>query len=151
MSRSSNFLSAPRGLLKVFILKAATKMPVSGKELSDQIDLYTRGEWRPSPGSVYFILNELSSKGMLSAVMSQDSGVKRYVTTNKGMAMLSSFLKVADKVLEKHFLLINIVAQIAEKDFVKMLMELAGLSLNLNKEKETEVKGMLSQIITKVK
>ena len=136
MPSPSNFLSAPRGLLKVFILKAASKMPVSGTDISDQISLYTNNEWRPSPGSIYFILNELSSKGMISEVISPDSNVKRYITTDKGMAMLSSFLKVADQVLKRQFIFFSIMARVAEKDLAKIFVEISGLTLTSEKKKE---------------
>jgi len=135
MLSSSNFLSAPRGLLKVFILKAASKMPVSGIDISDQINLYTNNEWRPSPGSVYFILNELSSKGMISEVMCPEANVKRYITTDKGMAMLSSFLKVSDQVLKRQFIFTLIIAQVAEKDLAK-IAELDDLTITSDKEKK---------------
>ncbi len=125
MLSPSNFLSAPRGLLKVFILKAASKMPVSGIDISDEINSYTNNEWRPSPGSIYFILNELSSKGMISEVISPNSNVKRYITTDKGLSMLSSFLRVADQVLRRQFIFANIMARVAEKDLVKIFDEIS--------------------------
>lgn len=151
MLKTAEFLSAPRGLLKVFILKAASKMPVSGIDISDQINLYTNNEWRPSPGSIYFILNELSSKGMISEVISPDAGVKRYITTNKGMAILSSFIKVADQVLKRQFIFISVMAQVAEKDLAKIFTELADLILASNKEKEEKLRLMISQLIQKVR
>jgi DNA-binding PadR family transcriptional regulator len=136
MLRSSEFLSAPRGLLKVFILKAASKMPVSGTDISDQISSYTNKEWKPSPGSIYFILNELLSKGMISEIVSPDSNVKRYITTDKGMAMLSSFLKVADQVLKRQFIFFSIMAGVAEKDLAKILVDISGLTLTSERKKE---------------
>ena len=151
MLSSSKFLSAPRGLLKVFILKAASKMPLSGIDISHQINFYTNNEWRPSPGSIYFILNELSSKGMISEVISPDTNVKRYITTNKGMNMLSSFIKVADQVLKRQFIFIGIMAQVAEKDLAKILVELADLILTSDKEKEEKLKLMINQLILKTK
>jgi DNA-binding PadR family transcriptional regulator len=151
MLSSSNFLSAPRGLLKIFILKVASKMPISGIDISDQINFYTNNKWRPSPGSIYFILNELSSKGMISEVISSDSNVKKYITTDKGMVMLSSFLKVADEVLKRQFIFICIMAQVAEKDLAKNLVELAELALTSDKEKEGKIESIISQLILKAK
>jgi len=137
MLNPSNFLSAPRGLLKVFILKTASKMPVSGIDISNQISLYTDNEWRPSPGSIYFILNELSSKGMISEMISHDSNVKRYITTDKGIAMLSSFLKVADQVLKRQFIFASIMARVAEKDLAKIFVELSDLTFTSGKKIKT--------------
>jgi DNA-binding PadR family transcriptional regulator len=151
MLSSSEFLSAPRGLLKIFILKAASKMPVSGIDILDQISFYTDDEWKPSPGSIYFILNELLSKGMISEVISHDTNVKRYITTSKGMNMLSSFLKVADQALRRQFIFIGVMAHVVEKDSVKAFAELAKLILTSNKERQEKLVPMINQLIFKLK
>jgi len=148
---SSSLLSAPRGLLKIFILKAASKIPVSGTDISNQINLITHGNWRPSPGSVYFILNELISLQMVSEVVGLRSKVKSYITTEKGMKLLSSFLKDADLVQKRQFVFIGLAAHIAENDVVKILVELAELIIDLNKGKEVKIKTALNQFISKVK
>ncbi|MCP8315556.1 MAG: PadR family transcriptional regulator [archaeon] len=126
-------------------------MPVSGIDISDQINFYTNNEWKPSPGSIYFILNELLSKGMISEVISPDTNVKRYITTDKGMAMLSLFFKVADQALKRQFIFAGIMAQVAEKDLAKIFVELAELILTSDKEKEKKLKLMINQLILKVK
>ncbi|MCP8311088.1 MAG: PadR family transcriptional regulator [Candidatus Methylarchaceae archaeon HK01B] len=148
---SSNFLSAPRGLLKIFILKTASKMPLSGTDISNQISLSTHGDWRPSPGSVYFILKELLSLKMISEVISPGSNVKRYITTDKGKKMLSSFFKVSDRVLKRQFVFIGVAAQIAENDIAKILVELAKLIVDSDKGKEAKIKLALNQLISTLK
>ncbi|MEM3383602.1 MAG: PadR family transcriptional regulator [Nitrososphaerales archaeon] len=151
MSGLSEFLSAPKGLLKIFILKATSKMPVSGTDILNQIRFYTNDEWRPSPGSIYFILNELLSKGMISEVMGSDNNVKKYVITNKGMDTIFSFLKVADRVLRKQFIFISVMAQVAEKDLAKTFFEIVELVLTSNKGKQEKLETILNQLIFKLK
>ncbi len=121
-------------------------MPISGIEISNQINLSTRGKWRASPGSIYFILNELLSLKMISEVIGFGSNVKRYITTNKGRRILSSFLTSADKVLIKQFLFIGIIAQIAENDMAKILVELAELTIDKNKRKDDNIRKTLQQL-----
>jgi len=39
--------------------------PKTGAELMDEIERYSRGFWRPSPGSVYPLLEEMTHEGSL--------------------------------------------------------------------------------------
>lgn len=121
----SKFLSAPRGLLKFFILIEASKMPVSGVEILKQISSSTHGEWKPSPGSIYFILNELNSRGLISQLQDSNSNVKKYITTNKGMDILTNFLKVVNQIIKRQLVFVMIMTQIANNKKVKDLVEMA--------------------------
>lgn len=52
--------------------------PKNGVELMDEIEKMTQGWWRPSPGSIYPLLEQLKSEGM---VKKRDDG--RYELTEK--------------------------------------------------------------------
>lgn len=98
---SSELVSAPRGLLKIFIIDIASKYPVSGKEISDRVNSITNGVWTPSPGSIYFILKELVSSKKLSNIYTPDKGIKKYITTDKGLDDLSLFKQYKKEILIK--------------------------------------------------
>ena len=121
----SKFLSAPRGLLKFFILMEASKMPISGVEILKQIASSTDGEWKPSPGSIYFILNELYSKGLISELQTSNSNVKKYVTTKKGMDILSNFLRVVNQSIKRQLIFVMIMTQFTKNKKIKDLVEIA--------------------------
>lgn len=52
--------------------------PKNGVELMDDIEKMTQGWWRPSPGSIYPLLEQLSSEGL---IRKRDDG--RYELTDK--------------------------------------------------------------------
>jgi DNA-binding PadR family transcriptional regulator len=68
-----------RGGLRVWILSILQQSPRNGAEIMDQIELASQGWWRPSPGSVYPLLDELEKEG---SVKKRDDG--KYELTDKG-------------------------------------------------------------------
>jgi len=62
----------------VFLLSSS---PKNGVELMDGVESITRGWWRPTPGSIYPLLKELSDQGVIKK---RDDG--RYELTAKGRA-----------------------------------------------------------------
>jgi len=60
------------------IVTMLASSPKNGVELMDEIERMTQGWWRPSPGSVYPVLEQLTNEGM---VKKRDDG--RYELTDK--------------------------------------------------------------------
>ncbi len=60
------------------IVTMLASSPKNGVELMDEIERMTQGWWRPSPGSVYPVLEQLTKDGM---VKKRDDG--RYELTDK--------------------------------------------------------------------
>jgi DNA-binding PadR family transcriptional regulator len=65
--------------LRQWILVILQREPKNGAELMDAMESMSQGWWRPSPGSVYPILEELSTEGVLRR---REDG--RYELTSKG-------------------------------------------------------------------
>ncbi len=59
------------------------KSPRNGAEIMAEIEMMTQGWWRPSPGSVYPILDDLSRDGLIKK---REDG--RYELTGKGSESL---------------------------------------------------------------
>jgi DNA-binding PadR family transcriptional regulator len=55
----------PRGL-RNWVLHLLERGPMNGAELMEQMDLMTRGIWRPSPGSIYPLLEQLLQDRLVS-------------------------------------------------------------------------------------
>ena len=53
--------SAPKGLLRYYILHKIAQKPIHGYEIIQDIDSKTEGAWRPGAGSLYPILKKLVS------------------------------------------------------------------------------------------
>lgn len=51
--------------LRMWVLSILSSAPKNGVELMGEIESMTRGWWRPSPGSVYPLLEELTREGFL--------------------------------------------------------------------------------------
>jgi DNA-binding PadR family transcriptional regulator len=65
--------------LRQWILVILQREPKNGAELMDSMESMSQGWWRPSPGSVYPVLEELATEGV---VRKRDDG--RYELTAKG-------------------------------------------------------------------
>jgi len=64
--------------LRMAIVTMLASSPKNGVELMDEIERMTQGWWRPSPGSVYPVLEQLTNDGM---VKKREDG--RYELTEK--------------------------------------------------------------------
>jgi DNA-binding PadR family transcriptional regulator len=76
----------PRGILHHISLQILRKGPMSGSELSEEIEQYT--DWRPSPGSIYPLLSQLREDGMIEPHPDEDPSLKRFKITDKGLGVL---------------------------------------------------------------
>jgi hypothetical protein len=54
----------PRGL-RIWVLEILSRGPRSGAELIQDMDAMTHGWWRPSPGSIYPLLEALSEEELV--------------------------------------------------------------------------------------
>lgn len=84
----ARMISAPRGLLKLVSLQLFSESSLSGAELQEQIRKTSEGVWKPGPGSIYFILDELRKGELLVELPGRGGTVRRYVISNKGKAEL---------------------------------------------------------------
>lgn len=71
---------AHRGL-RTWILVLLAKQPMNGAEIMDAMESGSRGWWRPSPGSVYPMLEQLRTEGLIKKRESDG----RYETTPQGL------------------------------------------------------------------
>ncbi len=59
------WLSRHRRGLRPLVYHLLSQGPKSGAELMDDIERFSRGFWRPSPGSVYPLLDEMAQEGVI--------------------------------------------------------------------------------------
>jgi len=52
--------------LRVWVLHILERGPLNGAELMEQMDRMTMGWWRPSPGSIYPLLEQLEEEKLIS-------------------------------------------------------------------------------------
>jgi len=114
--KSSEIVSAPRGLLKIFILEMATHNPISGNEVSQRITSLTNEVWKPSPGSIYFILKELVKNNRLSEIYVPEKITRKYVTTEKGLNDLKLFRSFGKELILKQTSFLALTARILKDE-----------------------------------
>ena len=71
-----------RGLPNMVLYLLSTS-PKNGVELMDGVESITRGWWRPTPGSIYPLLKEMSDQGI---VKKREDG--KYELTDRGRSQL---------------------------------------------------------------
>jgi DNA-binding PadR family transcriptional regulator len=85
--------AVPKGFLKFYVLRLLNKKPMSGSEITQEIEKQTEGCWRPSPGSIYPLLAWLRDGGYIKEALEQEVGMKRYTLTRQGQAFFEEHLK----------------------------------------------------------
>jgi DNA-binding PadR family transcriptional regulator len=65
--------------LRQWVLMILQRGPKNGAELMDAMESMSQGWWRPSPGSIYPVLEDLTGEGVLTR---REDG--RYELTSKG-------------------------------------------------------------------
>ena len=65
--------------LRTWIIMMIQRSPRNGAEIMAEIETMTQGWWRPSPGSVYPVLDDLTKEGLINK---REDG--RYELTGKG-------------------------------------------------------------------
>ena len=68
-----------RGGLRIWVFSILRHAPKNGAEIMNQIELASHGHWRPSPGSIYPLLDELQKE---ASIIKREDG--RYEITEKG-------------------------------------------------------------------
>lgn len=115
MSKSTgNDVFAPKGLLKMLILKIATSRATTGVEIMEEVPRMTNNVWSPSPGSVYYLLGEMEEAGLLIHVPTGETGIKRYVSSEKGKLNLENFKLDAQKNLYKQMIMLKVLSDLAD-------------------------------------
>ncbi len=78
----------PKGFLRFYVLKLLSEKPMSGSEIMQEIGTMSKGNWRPSPGSIYPLMAWLQDKGYVEETSPAEKGIKRYALTKQGKKFL---------------------------------------------------------------
>ena len=99
-------ISAPRGLLKLVSLQLFASSSLSGAELQAQIRKTSDDVWKPGPGSIYFLLEELRKAELIVELPHRGGTVRRYVISNKGKAELEKLRGAIDEEVRRQLKLL---------------------------------------------
>jgi DNA-binding PadR family transcriptional regulator len=93
--------TVPKGFLRYYILKLLAEKPMSGSEITQEIDIRTEGLWKPSAGSIYPLLSLLKKKMYIQEIKKSELGLKRYMLTEKGRFLLDEMAKNREETRKK--------------------------------------------------
>lgn len=93
--------AVPKGFLRYNVLRLLNEKPMSGSEIMNELEKRTHGHWKPSPGSIYPLLSWLQDKGYSKEIPEQQPGIKRYVLTDHGKAILEEHIKRRQELHER--------------------------------------------------
>ena len=106
-------VGVPRGLLRFLVLKMLSEKPMSGAEISEQIEKQTGGCWKPSSGSIYPLLAWMHTKGFTDESPKGEEGLKRYSFTVQGSKFLDKQTMLGQGFLNKmEFLLPMLIGEL---------------------------------------
>jgi DNA-binding PadR family transcriptional regulator len=79
-----------RGDVRLAIIDVLAVQPMNGYQVIQQIAERTRGEWKPSPGSVYPTLQQLQDEGLIRE--SGEGGRRTFELTEEGRSFVEEHL-----------------------------------------------------------
>ncbi|MGD0330887.1 MAG: PadR family transcriptional regulator [Nitrososphaeria archaeon] len=124
-------LNVPTGLLKAILLKEASRAPLSAVTLIKRISERTDGLWQPSPGSIYYLTNELETKNYLKKLEVENERYPKYIITPKGQEEFNNIINGSNKDILKLVKILILYSDVIENRFLKE--ELDKLYQNFNK------------------
>ena len=95
--------------MKTLALVSSSRYPVTGTELMNITFKLSKGLWKPSPGSVYYVLRELREEGYIAEIFMKEKGERAYIITEKGKNMLKELKESLKKDLKKQAVLLSIL------------------------------------------
>jgi len=120
---SMAILNVPTGLLKTILLKEASRAPLSAVTLIRRLSEKTDGAWQPSPGSIYYLTNELESKGSLKKLTIENERYPKYIITAKGHQELENMINGSKKDLIKLIKILRLYSDILENRLLSEELE----------------------------
>jgi DNA-binding PadR family transcriptional regulator len=91
----------PRGFTRFYVLHLLTERPMTGKEIIEEAEEKSGGDWTPSPGLIYPLLGRLVRDGLIAET---DEG--GFTITEKGEDALQQYTSL-QRQLERQLDLVN--------------------------------------------
>lgn len=103
-----------RDSLKHIVLRILAEKPYHGYDIMRRVEEITEGRWKPAPGTLYPLLDQMRDEGLIRVVRVDQEGVKGgkkivYTLTDRGWSKLVDIL--LDKASSKVDLLIYYVVE----------------------------------------
>jgi len=98
------------------LLDAASRQPISGTSVTKMLESSSQGMWRPGPGSIYFLLNELAQKNLLTKLPGKTGSQANYIITNSGRLELDAARSQISQMIANMLLHVSILCELAGRE-----------------------------------
>lgn len=90
-----------RGFLKLLVLALLVEKDRHGYEIISEIAKLTKGQWKPTSGSLYPLLTQLERKGFIVSREEIEKGRRRkvYRITDKGIEKLLRMYETVEEII----------------------------------------------------
>lgn len=113
--------------MKVLVLHLSSKYPITGIEVIREASRLSHGMWKPSPGTVYYLIKKLKAEGSIIEVMTKDFMEKAYIITEKGRERLEELRSELIRELKKQAVLLSLMMELTGvEDMVEAFKEMIG-------------------------
>jgi DNA-binding PadR family transcriptional regulator len=117
-------LGVPRGLLRFLVLEMLSGKPMAGAEIAEEIEIQTKGRWKPSPGSIYPLMAWMLRKGFTVELPKNPDGFKRYSFTPAGHKYYQNQLRLSQNFVGKiEFLIPMLIGGLQLEPYQEKLSE----------------------------
>ena len=141
-----------RGFLRVMILHMFSKRPdelLNGNLIRNIIKERTSDNWLPSPGSIYPILSEMESDGIIEEIQTDNDKNRDYRITDFGIQVHQTLLKDIDFMGPPNSFMTRFVERLGEERLKKMLSTLSIYDLKLSYENTKLVMEIHEELLQK--
>lgn len=143
-----------RGFLPIYILHSLKKTPKSGYELIKEITNKTAGDWVPSKGNIYPLLNHLKEEELVRVKELGKRSKRIFEVTGKGRALLKKIEKTRGdrhKSFRKFRNLFMEVVGEKEGEASKIIFDINNSVFDASKENEERIIPALKECLRKLK
>ena len=137
------FMMHQRRGLRMLILSMLSSSPKNGVEIMNEIEITTRGWWRPSPGSVYPVLEQLSNEGLIKKI---DNG--KYELTEKGDSQLQDWPPFGPRRSRKPQSVDDMISEISS--YISYFEEMSASSDHTQRKKIKEQSEKIKSLIDRL-
>jgi DNA-binding PadR family transcriptional regulator len=130
-----------KGILTIYLLLSLKRKPKSGYDLLSEIKEKTQGAWVPSKGTIYPLLKQLQTGGLIKVKTKEKRSKNIFEITPKGKKMIFNTKKQGENMMKIIMKFRNLILDIVEEDneVVSTMMNIQNYAFELSKEKKYEV------------
>ncbi|GCC10561.1 transcriptional regulator YqjI [archaeon] len=143
-----------RGILTFYVLYSLKKKPKSGYDILKEMEEKTEGQWMPSKGTLYPILNRLEKEGLIKVNKVDIRSKNIFELTDMGIELLNNTKNHRREWREKYIHFRNLFIDVfgEEKvDITSTIFEIKDAAFELSSKNQGNVMKILKRCLSDLK